>query len=293
MKTSPAPRGRNLSDAEMCDRLVSSSHRLYRHQTQFLADDIGAGDDLAANLRTLICRGKGDDVLSRAAKRFGIQLPAVTISAPANGEPSTMLSVGSLPIAEDYGAMPRGGVSRVTFDEWRDSPCLVVERSSPAATRVFTWEKFIATAANTWGSHTATTIPPVLDETRMSDFGDRPVDSLLLSRAGHYAETILLSLLTELGLSEDAPPPRAADTAPISLAWLRVHDTGPQAEILVIPGVRNGVKAGEYPLLEVPLRDEARMVVTVRVASDGSIEPLWDSVAPAERPGKTAMRSKR
>ncbi|TFD60311.1 hypothetical protein [Cryobacterium sp. Hh38] len=261
-----APANRNLSQDELKDRLVRASHRLSRHLSNFIAGNIGAGDDLAAILRTVVCTGKGDDVIGRVVKAFHLTSPKLVISPPANGELSTMFSVGSLPIPEGFGELPEGTPEVATFHEWRDRVCLVIERDD-SGTRVFTWGRFIATAANTWGSHTAATIPLELDETRMHLFGNRPIDEYLLVQAAMVVEWVLESLLMELNLH--GPAVRATDTTPVMLAWLRIHDLGRQAEVRAIPGLRHGTLPGEYPILEVPLRRETVVAVSFLVDDEG------------------------
>jgi hypothetical protein len=64
----------------------------------------------------------------------------------------------------------------------------------------------------------------------------------------------------------------------VELAWLRVHDLGSQAEIRAIPGLRRLVAPGLYPIVEVPLRKEARLKLSFR--QDGNVEDISELLPP-------------
>lgn len=115
--------------------------RLGRHLDALEAGEVGAVDDLAAVLRTLLAHGKGDDVIARLCKLKSIPLPEITLSEPVADCQSIGLAFGAVP-ALSGGDEP---VRVVDIDAWRGLKALIV-RGAPR--RVSTWEQVIKDYAN-------------------------------------------------------------------------------------------------------------------------------------------------
>jgi hypothetical protein len=269
-----SPHNRKLTDTETKGSLIRASHRLARHFASFLAGEIGAEDDLSAILRTLVC----DNVLGSVMDRFKLVSPNIVVTQPANGEASTLFSVGALLTPRDYKFSRHAPQKPVTFTQWASQVCLVIEPNP--SHRVFTWHSFINTAANTWGSHAAPTMPRVLDETSVHLFDGRPIGSFLIRNAATVVAVVLESILEQLGLSDEAAPMSHQDNGPIALAWLRVHDLGLEAEVRAVPGLRTGTPPGEYEIVDVPLRSEARMTISFVLDKTGNVS-IGNRTSPA------------
>jgi hypothetical protein len=175
--------------------------RLGRHLDALEAGQVGAVDDVAAALRTLLAHGKGDDVIVRLCRIHGIPLPQIQVSEPVVDSQRIGLAFGAVP-APSQDDPP---VIIVDIDAWRRLPALIV-RGAPR--RVSTWEQLITEYANTFGSHLSGTIPHLLSH--MSSIGySGPLDlgEYLIHCAGIVAEDALQQVLGAID-GDKAPPPR-------------------------------------------------------------------------------------
>ncbi|NQX06909.1 hypothetical protein HQQ82_19245 [Rathayibacter sp. VKM Ac-2856] len=250
-----------MSDIEFKAALVRMGHRFARHYRFWLEGEIGSDEDLAAILRTLI----DDDVLGRAIRQFKLTSPLVAVGSDADDQKSTLFSVGAVLIPEGFDELPEITHSQIPYSVWRNRTCLVVD--GVPGKRVNTWRSTVSMIANTFGSHTSPTISPVLDRTRLNVFGDSSIADFLLKNAADVAHVVLSSIFEQLSLKASGMADiDISEQRPVTLAWLRAHDLGSQGEVRVIPGIRAGVKPGLYPVIDLLLRDEARMHMSVFVS---------------------------
>lgn len=162
--------------------------RLGRHLDALEAGEVGAVDDVAAVLRTLLAHGAGDDVVLRLCRMKSIALPQIHVSEPVVDRQAIGLAFGAVPAPADAEA-----VRRVDIDAWRGLPALIV-RGAPR--RVNTWEQLISAYANTFGSHLSGTIPHLLSETSSICYsGALDLGEYLIHCAGIVAEDALQQVL--------------------------------------------------------------------------------------------------
>jgi hypothetical protein len=162
--------------------------RLGRHLNALEAGEVGAVDDVAAVLRTLLAHGKGDDVVARLCRIKSIPLPQIMISEPVIDRQKIGLAFGAVP-APAHG----DPVRLVDINIWRALPALIV-RGAPR--RVSTWEQLITDYANTFGSHLSGTIPHLLSQMSSICYsGSLDLGEYLIHCAGIVAEDALQQIL--------------------------------------------------------------------------------------------------
>jgi hypothetical protein len=170
---------------EVLDAARRHLQRLRRHMDALQAGAVGAVDDVAGVLRTLLAHGSGDDGLRRLCRMHGINVPKVYVSEPVVDQQSIALAFGAVPAPADF----EEPVRHVDTDAWRKLPALIV-RSAPR--RVSTWEQVIREYGNTFGSHLSGTIPHLLSEiSSICHSGPLDLGEYLIHCAGIVAEDAL------------------------------------------------------------------------------------------------------
>lgn len=100
-------------------QLQNLSKRLARAVDALATGDESAADDLAHLLRMLVARGKGDDAIRRAVRRWRLSEPQIRASAPAVARKDVWWAFANIPTTDSEAEC-------VGFDEWVTRKCLVV-----------------------------------------------------------------------------------------------------------------------------------------------------------------------
>lgn len=192
--------------------------RLGRHLDALEAGEVGAVDDVATVLRTLLGHGDGNDAIKRLCRMRNVGLPRVQVSVPIADDPQIGLAFGAVPA-------PSGGdepVVTVDVDRWRRLPAVII-RGAPR--RVSTWEKLIKDYANTFGSHLSETIPQLLSHTSSIGYSgplDLDLGEYLIHCAGIVGEDTLQQVLACID-GDMAPPPRHRRLNPLLRLLVGTH----------------------------------------------------------------------
>ncbi|WP_156781238.1 hypothetical protein [Mycobacterium gordonae] len=153
----------DLPRATTGDEKVAQLRRLQRRLDRALGaiaqGDTDAVDDVAAILRTLVGRGKGNDLIRRTRAVMNLKWPLLFVGPEAK-DTGVRLSAGSIPARLK---MPEGDCRWVRLDEWTQALAVVIDEGH--GQRKATWEKLIEDYANTFGSHASQSIPRMLDAT--------------------------------------------------------------------------------------------------------------------------------
>ncbi|MCV7008232.1 hypothetical protein [Mycobacterium gordonae] len=175
--------------------------RLSRHLDALETGEIGAVDDLAAVLRTLLAHGKGDDAIVRLCHSHKLPLPQVRVSLPVADDQKIGLAFGAIPAPDEPGHPP---TVVMDIDRWRGLDALIIKG---APRRVNSWEQLITEYANTYGSHLSGTIPHLLSHaSSMGYSGNLDVGEYLIHCAGLVAEDALQQVLKAIDGDAAQPP---------------------------------------------------------------------------------------
>lgn len=188
---SSAPRKQSISKDELLANAVVLRSRLARHLDALESGEVGAVDDLAAVLRTLLAFGQGDKVITRLQRAYQVPAPRVFVSDPVEKIPHLLVAFGAILVADDR-PQPDGTSARwLDLDSWIRSDALAVQGMG----KPINWNKLITEYANTVGSHLSNTIPELLVETADVHAGQMNIIQFLVHNAGLVAESALDQVL--------------------------------------------------------------------------------------------------
>lgn len=234
-------KARTDADARMA--LARLHERLVTHATSLSEGRHSAVADLAAVLRTLMVRGKGDDALRRTAKRFSLPSPVVHVSRPIKRTPGVVFAFGGLPVTPD-------DTTGTEFFDWSLSLALA---KTGLRREYYDWAQFINEFANTNGSHLSGTIPAMLAVSRVHAVSDLDLGTYLVWCAAEVTGSATEQLLTALGL----PSAGSTPGPPVRVTGLRVADTddGRSTEVFVQPMSTASAQGTEGVAPLITLRD--------------------------------------
>lgn len=194
--TTTPPQARPVTPNDLLASAQRLLARLDRHLDALEAGNVDAVDDLAAVLRTLVVRGKGNDAIRRLCKTFNQPYPHVYVSRQPVDDREIVLAFGSVPCNTAENKPPAEATgSWITIDRWTDQTALIARG---ATRRVSTWNHLISAYANTYGSHLSGTIPDILTKTS-SMWSDRlDLGGYLIHCAGLVVEDALTQLLDQI-----------------------------------------------------------------------------------------------
>jgi hypothetical protein len=183
---------RPLSDAEFLKAFRMLVKRLDSHISSVDRGERHVRDDLAAVLRILLTRGKGENAIGRFLSRHRMSAEA-TISLPAFDGSSVWLSLGSLPWDATGGTKTRVVSIPTGLIE---STALKVNVEGQAST--VSWEQLIKSYGNTYGAHLSTTLPAILDGVRLHGVCEADIGTYMLRSLGVLASGVSHELLRQV-----------------------------------------------------------------------------------------------
>lgn len=205
------------------DLLVRATHRLSRHLTDHLSGEFAAIDDVAAVLRTLCAKGRGDKLIQRVCHAWSVEVPLVWVSDVVAPVPGTILEIGGLPNLRQNDPSE----TSMTFLAWLNTNASVVvrniDRPWPADNHRLTWAGLINDLANLQGSHATQVMPDWIETTTISGVHNLSLADYLIETIGVIVEDILRRILESLGLPEHGPRVRLIPVRPTGVSWLRIE----------------------------------------------------------------------
>lgn len=161
--------------------------RLDRHIIAVGNAERGARDDLAAVLRTLVNRDRGNDAIARFCEITKTPEPVVALTKANLDQHGLLLHIAGLPEDEskDLNTTIPSGL--------RATICLV--KADKDKLRKFTWDDVIDAYGNTVGAHLGQNVPRILDEVRLHGFGDTDFGSYMLRSIGVKISNVCHALL--------------------------------------------------------------------------------------------------
>jgi DNA-binding transcriptional LysR family regulator len=208
-----------LSDEGLLDSAERLLRRLDRHLAAFDAGEDDALDDAAANLRTIVNTGKGDDVLAELLKRFHLPSPNVWLPEQREMVGKVLFAVDAIPVAPGIPPRDNETGALVPFTSWRD---MTVLHTPENLKRRWTWQHYIATYANTYGSHTSHSLPKVLSQTKSHGISGLQLAPYLIRRAAVVTLHALQQTLAAAGRNINVP---VRDTNWADIPIIGVHYT--------------------------------------------------------------------
>lgn len=187
---------RPMASSELVEVIERLLRRLRRAMDALDAGDLSGADDIASHLRTLIGRGAGNLALARLARELDLPLPRVQVSNRPEKGRDVVLSVGNLPL----GTAERGFLGQndhsLPFNDWTSAVSLVLRG---ALRPEVGWQYLVEQAGNTTGSHVSTTLPDILDKSRLFSVTGLDLERYLLRQVAWQVERILQDLLVRSG----------------------------------------------------------------------------------------------
>lgn len=180
---------RPLSDAEFLDAFRTLVKRLDSHIRSIDHGERHVRDDLAAVLRILLTRGKGEDAMRRFMSRHQMSADA-TVSLPAFEGPSVWLSLGSLP----WDAATGTETQVVTIPKGLMESTALTARVGHRTEKV-SWEKLVKSYGNTYGAHLSTTLPGILDGVKLHGVCEADIGTYMLRSLGVIASGVCNTML--------------------------------------------------------------------------------------------------
>ncbi len=181
------------------------------------ADEI---DSLAAALRTTLCFGKGDKLLLRLCNVYGVSPPTVRVQ-PARFTSAERLIARIGPIPSDSGVISEDEPTTLSVFDWvQEQAVLLPDVGSQS------WEKVIASYANTVGSHVSSTVPRLLDDIKVFQGPRGHMGGYLLRAAGAIAEHGLGTALARIDEVDD-PICRRLHPPDVSIVIMTITDQWP------------------------------------------------------------------
>jgi hypothetical protein len=249
---------RSITKEELLVGTQRLALRLSRHLDSLEQGHEGAVDDVAAVLRTLLARGRGDDVLRRVRRAYNVPQPVVRVSISPVDDRTHVLAYGALPVPTDAGVTPPAvGPSWISLDSWVSRTALILRGANR---RVSTWEQLITAYSNTLGSHLSGSIPEILARTSTIHADRMNVGEFLIHNAGLVAEDAITQLLSAIG-GGSVVVPQARHRALSYAVYLSVRDTDanhPIGDIEV--NVVGRPPEGETTLLKMKTQDSSRFL---------------------------------
>lgn len=281
----PRSKPRALSKDELGQAAIRIAARLKRHLDAVDQRELGAEEDLASVLRTLVGSGNGNDVLARLRKRFDLDPAQVTIAGdlvtPARGD-VTIISLGRVPMDDTFFPRQNPGVAPmedIALTRWLTGRCLWL---GSAARQSTTWGQLITDYGNTYGSHVGKTVPEVLDTMKMFEAATISLGTYLLRQAGWAIEQALSTALTEAGL-DATPVNRPGHIDGIAIAGLRIGSPAAEPSKMYVDQILCGypgmpmVRALKIPIMQghsaVIYVDGDNNIDSQVVDADGNIGP--------------------
>jgi hypothetical protein len=167
--------------ADHCGRLVDGIHRLD-------AEDDAGFLDVSASLRTVISRGRGDDLLKRVCQRADIPIPIVESLPEVSDDPAITMALGALP-------PPDNGISGspITITGLMNKRCLVV--SDAHGRTEYTWNGMIRSVSSKLAIHSDDEVPTAFDEINTYEVMGRRVFPFLFRSIGVVVARVATDVL--------------------------------------------------------------------------------------------------
>ena len=222
------------TDADLIAAAPGLLTRLGRHLSAVESGAAGAGDDLAAVLRILLDKtNPGNRGMARIAAAIGVDLPAVVVSgAPQLSGTALLMSFGNLPVVPAPGDGQPHTPRSLPFQEWVDTPSLVVPGSEK---RRESWGSFSTLIANTGGAHLGTTYHDLLATSDLFQTLGLSLQDYLLRQIGWQVERVLADLIAHTGHGM-IPRTRELTHWPRTPVWMVFRDqpgTGMEAAVSI------------------------------------------------------------
>lgn len=242
------------TDAEFVDHLERLHERLVTHTASLGSGRLSAVDDLAAVLRVLVARGRGDDTLRRTVRRFHLSEPTVAVGPPVQRQRHLVVAFGGMPAHPVVGVPSPVEPEVMSSSQWAESLALAKEG---LFRDYYTWEQLITAYANSNGSHFSSSVQDVLRGITMHDVGDLDLGAYLMWGAASIASDALRDLLRQLSREvgdEGTPPPPGV----LSMAVALKPSGNPDLAVTFRLG-------REGPLMTIPARDLGSAAQTIEL----------------------------
>lgn len=273
-KASGARLPRQISNEEYLVGVEQLLIRLEDHAGAVAAGSEHRLADLAAVLRTLFGRGRGDDVLGGLYRRLRLPQPTFSVSHPPEDGPGIAFAFGST----------LGGASAkdsLSLQELQDRLILVADVEGEVW-RV-TWVRLVEDYANTWGAHLSGTVPGYLDDVQVAAGGNRPLGAYLLLSLASALQAVVLATPGTAKAMQGVP---RIDVPTSSVAGGLIRREA-QRSYEVIPRLNHEPRDGEV-LLAASLYEGPHMTVTwraprrieVRIGKSAVLSDLIEGIPP-------------
>jgi hypothetical protein len=182
---------RQIEDDEFVQAFLNQIMRLDLQILNLEAGHNVVRDDLASSLRTLFCRGKGNDALRRLCNRFKKIQPKIKISKPITDREMLLFGFSGIPIEES-----EEGIEVQVPNDLSSTKCTLVKVENELLE--INWEQVVEAYGNTFGSHLSRTIPALFDRVQMYGLGHVDFGSFMLRNLAVAISSCAHSLLGEL-----------------------------------------------------------------------------------------------
>lgn len=186
-------RPRQIEDNEFLQAFMNQLQRLHIQISNLDAGHVVVRDDLAGSLRTLFCRGKGNDVLRRFCSRFGKEQPKAKVSPSITDKSGLQFGFSGILIDPSQNE----GVELCVPDELGPFCCASVRVGD--VLQEFTWEQVVEDYGNTFGSHLSRTIPVLFDRVQIYGLGHIDFGSFMLRNLAVVVSSCAQELIQSLG----------------------------------------------------------------------------------------------
>ncbi|TEX48691.1 MAG: hypothetical protein B7C54_00195 [Acidimicrobiales bacterium mtb01] len=198
MAKRPTARTRVRSTDELLGDLRRATLQIDEGISRFDGGDPAGLDLIAARVRLVACRGRGNELLQRVCDRVNEPMPLVGHSSPAVHTPSTAFAVGGLPASGE-------GALRSPLAKLMSQVCLIVDDDGELNS--FTWDELVFVAANKLLLvHSDDDIPTALDEIDTFSIGAHRGIAYMIRQAG-----VLTVRATTVALAAAGTPAQVRD----------------------------------------------------------------------------------
>ncbi len=270
---------RPVSNPELFAACESAAENLTDGLDRMDRGSVAAARAVAAQVRLAFGGNRGDKLVERACRRFGVPLPLVRIANTTTTGHVPSFALQGLPLDEIPGD-GRDGTRTVPLDQWLNSPAVRTSRGGRVET---TWRVLLQDIANNYGVHSSAVVPKMLDDFVHFDAGDRGLLWHVIYALGAVAEGALATILTTAGNgSTGTTTNRLLQPGGVELLSIRVDtidQDGGRVPVEIGFKIRDDT---ERQILSVPM-DGRRMVVSaVRNRESGGLDTNFDWRAPLE-----------
>lgn len=275
-RTGQQPSQRPLSDQELINAARDAGETLSALLVPEALPTTAGVRITATQARLLLGKNRGDKLIDRIVRRFGLSPPTVTLAhAPRLGFVPGF-EVANIPVRTDTAAV---GQVDVPLPSWLNSSAV---RTSMGGRTLTTWNMLVDDLAVQFGAHTATSVPGYVDRLAFFDVGRRGLVSHLVVTIGAVSLHAVRDIFQNLGIDGDLADLDYVQPSQIEITELiannRAEDGNP------VPwqfGIKN-LSDEERVLISMPGGNNQMQVSARRNAQTGAIDNHLDWSRPIE-----------